>query len=172
MPDMTVYTKGPEDAIEGQDFAKMALWLEFKPTQTDFFEEVVGSSLDGKLSKEAGYQVGQLLTYAVSHLSSGFYTHTFSVFVYGNKARLFRWDRASGIISEAFDYVKTRTLEEFFLRFDQSTPEQRGRDPTVTRPSGADRQLAAQALLPEKAEGESEIDFKRRKEYFNPETFL
>jgi hypothetical protein len=116
------YTRNTEDAIESFGYARMALWLEFKHEQKDFFEGISGSDLDDKLSKEAMLELGQLLTYVVSHLGSGLYTHTFSVFIFGNKARLFRWDRAGGVVSEAFDYVTSRTLAEFFLRFGRSTP--------------------------------------------------
>jgi hypothetical protein len=172
MPDITAYTKGTKDATEGFGYARMALWLGFKHEQKDLFEGASGSDLDDKLSEEAMLELGHLIAYAISHLSCGLYTHAFLIFIFGNKARLFRWDRAGGIVSESFDYVTTRTLAEFFHRFDQSTPEQRGRDTTVTRPSRADRRRAARALLPEKSEDESEMDVNKRKEYMNPESFV
>jgi hypothetical protein len=63
-------------------------------------------------------------------------------------------------------------LAEFFLRFDQLTPEQRGRDVSVTRPNREDRGLAQVALTPIRAADESEEEFERRKSYLDPETFM
>ena len=62
-----------------------------------------------------------------------FRTWVFSVGIFGDVARLFRWDRAGAIVSEAIPYQErgNRDLAEFFFRFDKMNPAQRGFDHTV-----------------------------------------
>ena len=62
-----------------------------------------------------------------------FRTCIFSVGIFGEVARLFRWDRAGAIVSEPIKYraADNRELAEFFYRFNLMTPAQRGCDPTV-----------------------------------------
>lgn len=60
-------------------------------------------------------------------------THLFSISIVGHRARFLRWDRAGVVVSEAFDYFEDGFfLAEFLLRYEHSTPEQRGRDFTAT----------------------------------------
>jgi hypothetical protein len=121
---------------------------------------------------EAEMHIGQMIAYATAHLGCGFFTHTFSVLIFGKKARLFRWDRAGAIVSEAFDYAKDSHLAEFFHRYDNLSPEERGRDTSVKIPSESDRAAAAKMLEPERLQGESDEDFSRRREHFNPASFI
>jgi hypothetical protein len=161
------------------DFNRIELWLMFQPDRKDPFlggdvtdlDAISSSESQGRPS-EAEMIIGQLVTCAVAHLGSGFFTHTFSVLIFGDKARLFRWDRAGAIVSEAFDYVSESHLVEFFLRYDNLTAEQRGKDTTITVPSKADRNEAAEVLKPTRVDGESDEDFSLRNEYLNPSSFV
>jgi hypothetical protein len=162
-PDVAVYRKG--DRVSGLDYGALELWVEFK-TSLDPFKGVSGADLsaiakkkDAKDDTEREQAVGQIIAYAVEHMGSGYFTHSFSVSIFGNCARLIRWDRAGAIVSDSFDYVHGKQLVEFFLRFDQLSPEQRGRDPTVTSPDGAERNAAERKLLPKRKPGESEEQY-------------
>jgi hypothetical protein len=154
------------------------MWVEFE-TELDPFKGVSGSDLCAIATEDieegptdAEVIVGRLISNAVAHMGSGFFTHSFSVFIFGNSARFIRWDRAGAIVSEAFDYVKGKELVEFFLRFDQLSPEQRGRDLSVTTPSDTDRNAAKSALAPRKKPGESDEEFSERIKLYNPDTFV
>ena len=76
---------------------------------------------------------GQIVLYSTRLQTYQFRTWAFSVGIFGNVARLFRWDRAGAIVSEPISYCEdgNRDLAEFFYRFDLMDRAQRGWDPTV-----------------------------------------
>ncbi|KAL5523304.1 hypothetical protein ACEPAF_1571 [Sanghuangporus sanghuang] len=66
----------------------------------------------------------------------------FSILFIGTRARFLRWDRAGGIVTSSFDYVKhPELLCEFLWRFHHANPVERGFDPTVTIASRAEGEL-------------------------------
>ena len=76
---------------------------------------------------------GQIVLYSTRLQTYQFRTWAFSVGIFGNVARLFRWDRAGAIVSEPIPYCEdgNHDLAEFFCRFDLMDRAQRGWDPTV-----------------------------------------
>ena len=170
-PDVSVYTRGSgETAV---NFGRMELWIELK-SESDVFVDN-NSNAFIRDSDKAKAIVGQLISYAVAQLSSGFWTHCFSVVVFSNGARLIRWDRAGSIVTERID-LSTEDgqgkLVEFFHRFDQLTPEQRGRDPSVRDPSDEQRQLAFGALQPKLEVDEAEDSYLERKSQIKKSALL
>ncbi|KAK0439070.1 uncharacterized protein EV420DRAFT_1202383 [Desarmillaria tabescens] len=56
-------------------------------------------------------------------------SHLFTNLICGRFARFIRWDRSGAIVSKRFDCTKETTLIfEFYKRFAQLTPSQRGKD--------------------------------------------
>jgi len=76
---------------------------------------------------------GQIVLYSTRLQTYQFRTWAFSVGIFGNVARLFRWDRAGAIVSEPIPYCEkgNHDLAEFLRRFDLMDRVQRGWDPTV-----------------------------------------
>ena len=76
---------------------------------------------------------GQIALYSTTQQTWQFRTWTFSIGIFGDIARLFRWDRAGAIVSDPIPYCKegNRDLVEFLRRFDVMDRTQRGWDPTV-----------------------------------------
>ena len=76
---------------------------------------------------------GQIVLYSTRLQTYQFRTWAFSVGIFGNIARLFRWDRAGAIVSEPIPYCErgNHDLAEFLCRFDLMDRVQRGWDPTV-----------------------------------------
>lgn len=151
----------------------MQLWLEFKSNEDAFSDnQSPGLGFIQNIQK-AEEVLGQLIAYAVAHLSCQFCTHSFSVLVTGNFARLIRWDRARAIVTESFSYVsKSTLLSDFFYRFDDLTPEQQGCDTTVRSPSSEDLQSAADMLRPIPEAGETNKQYNNRLKDFSPKTFV
>lgn len=144
-PDIVVY--GRDCNERGSNFGLMEFWLELKSGEDIF--DVADQFLPD--NTDAGVNVvGQLLSYAVAQLTSGFWTHCFSVVVFSNGARLIRWDRAGAVISERFSVTGDHNpLFEFCRRFDSLTPAQRGRDMSIRSPIPEERHLAFVALSPQ-----------------------
>ncbi|KAK0196367.1 hypothetical protein F5146DRAFT_1152091 [Armillaria mellea] len=76
---------------------------------------------------------GQISCYAGVTMMLQHRSHLFTILICGPFARSIRWDRSSAIVSKRFDYTDQRTLIfKFYLRFAQLSPNQRGKDPTVS----------------------------------------
>jgi hypothetical protein len=157
----------------------MEMWVAF--AEADPFADVSGSNLSEIASKDceegptdAEKIVGELISYAVAHMSCGFFTHTFSLAIFGERARFLRWDRAGAVVSEAFDYTKETQLVEFLLRFDQLPPEQRGRDLSITSPVDADRKRVEEALKASQAAMglDRDLNDSGSIESIEPDTFI
>jgi hypothetical protein len=173
-PDMAVYRK--RSGIKGTDFSQMEMWLEAKNAIDPFndpaeLEEIVENETENDRLDPLRI-IGQLTSYAVAHLGGGFRTHCFSVFLVGRTARFLRWDRAGAIVSEAFDYIEKTHLVEFFKRFDQLTPKQRGWDLTIRTPKAVHRRAAKAMLVPKRRTEESDKKFRERKKDVNPKKFV
>jgi len=75
---------------------------------------------------------GQIASYAGATMSTQFRHHLFTVLILGQRARLIRWDRASAVVTESFDYTeRPLLLFEYFKRFAQLDRSRRGIDPNV-----------------------------------------
>ena len=109
----------------------MEMFVEFKYGNTsDPFHTQDRVSFE-KLHETTCAIRGQIAIYSTLLQTYQFRTWVFSIGIFGNVARLFRWDRAGAIVSEPIDYSTSQDLEEFLHRFDKMTPAQRGFDPTV-----------------------------------------
>lgn len=85
---------------------------------------------------------GQIISYATLILGAQYRTHTFSVLIVKDYARLIRWDRSGAIVTEPICYVTQSYLLDFFVRYDLASKEARGHDPTVSLPSKEEEQRA------------------------------
>jgi len=76
---------------------------------------------------------GRIVLYSTRLQKYQFRTCAFSIGIFGDVARLFRWDRAGAIFSEPILYCRAGNCElaEFLCRFDLMDRTQRGWDPTV-----------------------------------------
>ncbi|KAK0475292.1 hypothetical protein EDD18DRAFT_1218735 [Armillaria luteobubalina] len=73
-------------------------------------------------------------------------SHLFTTLICGRFARFIRWDRSGAIVSKRFDYTKEKTLLfNFYSRFAQLLPSQRGKDPTVSPLTDPDEDAIARA---------------------------
>ncbi|KAG2148240.1 uncharacterized protein EDB93DRAFT_1060686, partial [Suillus bovinus] len=64
-------------------------------------------------------------------LGTQYHTHTFSVLIVHNFARIIRSDREGAIVTCAFNYNKSSHLVDFFYHFSQALPALHGVDTTV-----------------------------------------
>lgn len=141
---------------KGEGFGDMKSWIEFKleydPFQDDNPNAFIRDSLPAKSI------VGQLVSYGAAHMGSSFRMHSLSVLVFGNMARLIRWDRAGEVVSKSFDYTETNHLVDFLGRFDRLTPEQRGTDMFVTVLADVEAEAERAALRKETSHRSQEFE--------------
>ena len=132
-PDITFYDvkkTASQDSVTS--FQSMELFIKFKHEDgSDPFNDNGGPF--GQVSDTACETRGKITLYSTLQQTWQFRAWTFSVAIFGNVARLFRWDRAGAIVSAPISYCKegNRDLVEFLRRFDMMDRTQRGWDPTV-----------------------------------------
>ena len=118
-------------------FQQMELFVEFKrETASDPFADTDKPGCEGQFQKPSDAACatrGRMTLYSTRMQMYQFRTCVFSVGIFGEVARLFRWDRAGVIVSSPIEYSTpgNRELAEFFYRFNRMDPAQRGWDPTV-----------------------------------------
>ncbi|KAI5984862.1 hypothetical protein EDD15DRAFT_2374764 [Pisolithus albus] len=141
-PDFCLYLDAENPGShEGTNFSAAELCIELKPTVSyDPFQDLDlkankgGSSASfEKDTVQANETRGQITSYAVRQFGSQYRFFAFSVVVFGNRARLIRWDRSGAVVSASFDYCKeSAILVDFLWRFAHMSPQERGHDPTVS----------------------------------------
>ncbi|KAG7442422.1 uncharacterized protein BT62DRAFT_905964, partial [Guyanagaster necrorhizus] len=87
----------------------------------------------------------QIASYAGAIMMLQYRSHLFTILICGRFARFIRWDRTGAIVSRRFDYTKRPDLVfDFYKRFSQLSPSQRGNDTNVSPiPDDDDDAIAA-----------------------------
>ena len=137
----------------------MELFVEFKRGSTsDPF------NMDGKVPFPKTFETtcasrGQMVLYATRLQMYQFRTFVFSVGIFGNVARLFRWDRSGAIVSAPIMYAEegNRELSEFFYRLNLTDRAQRGWDPTVSDATSKEAEDFDQAIETVVGDGENKL---------------
>ena len=137
----------------------MELFVEFKRGSTsDPF------NMDGKVPFPKAFETtcasrGQMVLYATRLQMYQFRTFVFSVGIFGNVARLFRWDRSGAIVSAPIMYAEegNRELSEFFYRLNLTDRAQRGWDPTVSDATSKEAEDFDQAIETVVGDGENKL---------------
>ncbi|KAG0695915.1 hypothetical protein DFH29DRAFT_813668 [Suillus ampliporus] len=91
-PDVCVYTDGTS---QGCDISKLEVNVEFK--WNDGYDAF--SKDPGPDTHIAFDTLGQITSYASAQLGAQYRTHTFSVLIVHNCARIIRWDREGAIVT-------------------------------------------------------------------------
>ena len=152
-PDIVFYD--PTKNLPGgrvASFQHMELFVEFKRESTsDLFADTDNPrsiKQFQKLFDTTCATRGQMVLYSTRMQMYQFRTCVFSIGIFGKVARLFRWDRAGAIVSAPIEYSTTgnRELAEFFYRFNQMNPSQRGWDPTVRDATAEDTASFTEAI--------------------------
>ncbi|GJJ09181.1 hypothetical protein Clacol_003403 [Clathrus columnatus] len=155
-PDLCVFNKGISDA-DLCDPSKPEIMLKVSIETDDPFDddgEYLTLTKDGASETEAYFVketgagrriLGQITAYAAAQHAAQFRTHIFSVLVFPEHARLFRWDRSGVVVTERFPLC-SQYFMEFFHLYNHATPHARGLDRSVNIPSVDDTSKARVAL--------------------------
>ncbi|KAI0292369.1 hypothetical protein B0F90DRAFT_278101 [Multifurca ochricompacta] len=154
-PDISVYSSNPCRSDEGKllNWKTMEMWIENK-SKDDIFRDMETMKKRGDEAKshirfsDTAYRAcGQMIAYASAHHQSQFRVFSFSIFLFGEKGRLLRWDRSGVIYTESFEWLtQPDTLLEFIWRFNFLSDVERGHDTTVTPMTDDEAEVALPRL--------------------------
>ncbi|RPD57736.1 hypothetical protein L226DRAFT_525028 [Lentinus tigrinus ALCF2SS1-7] len=119
--DMALYPtfSAPTDREEG------ANWAAIEEAEDSKFEPT---------SERRKDNLGQIMSYATLLYTKQHRAHLFTVVLFGDMARLIRWDHSGIVVTKKFNYHQEPIkLGRFLWRLCHLSAAQRGHDPTVTR---------------------------------------
>ncbi|KAI0292370.1 kinase-like domain-containing protein [Multifurca ochricompacta] len=117
-----------------------------KGKEDDLKEDEVEDELESRM--DTIYRIcRQLIGYALELHQSQFRVFSFSIFLFGQRGRLLRWDRSGVIYTESFEWLtQPDTLLEFIWRFNFLSVVERGHDSTVTPVTDDEAEVALPKL--------------------------
>ncbi|RDB29759.1 hypothetical protein Hypma_013831 [Hypsizygus marmoreus] len=146
-PDIGAYEAGYRaKTSKVTDFSLLEIHMELKKAERDDGFDDCGSESFENSSQNSTDTRGQITGYATAQLGLQFRTHIFSVLLCGSHARLIRWDRTGAIVSSRFNYTQEDFLLQFFWRYSQLSPEDRGKDTSVCEPTAEEAQATRVGL--------------------------
>ena len=142
-PDIVVYPPGAERKSPC-DWTSIDMFIEWRvDAECDGYREsfTYKERLDYDHRKTLKIR-GQLFNFAGRIMDSQHRLFLFAVDIYGDHARLYRFDPSCVVVSEPILYREdSRPLDNFFLRYAAASPIERGLDPTILPTSIAEKNL-------------------------------
>ena len=142
-PDIAFYPSGLKRKTP-LDWSLMDMFVEWRAgADRDAYRETfVGrESLDCD-SKRAFKLRGQMLAFVARLMDSQHRLCVYAVDIYGDRARLYRFDTSSVVVSEPILFREDgKLLDQFFLRYSAASPVERAFDPTVIPATVAEKTL-------------------------------
>ncbi|KAF8484210.1 hypothetical protein F5888DRAFT_1773518, partial [Russula emetica] len=159
-PDCSVYMHGKRTK-DDLDLSRVDFVIEMKSEVDPFVLKVPsnprdhtsnsGDDLNSFLHLTSGSRsnLGQITAYAMAIMSAQYRTHTFSVLIMKDYARLIRWDRSGAVVTEPIYYNSQPHLFDFLVHYGIADSEVRGHDSTVHSSSTPEEIALARAIVPE-----------------------
>ncbi|KAG1894227.1 uncharacterized protein F5891DRAFT_1195511 [Suillus fuscotomentosus] len=146
-PDICVYPDGCAPSSHNCNVSTTEIIVKFKWSYShDAFCNPSGvDSIVSKMNRGMD-TLGQITSYAAAQLGTQFRTHTFSLLIVHDHARIIRWDREGAIVTSTIDYNNEPYLADFFHRYAQASPEMCGVDTSVTLAGDEEADLARSQL--------------------------
>ncbi|KAG1851071.1 hypothetical protein DFJ58DRAFT_661802 [Suillus subalutaceus] len=145
-PDVCVYPDGREPSSRNCDVSATEIIIEFKWSYShDAFCDTGVDSVISQMDKGMD-TLGQITNYTAAQLGTQFRTHTFSVLIMHDRARIIRWDREGAIVTSTIDYNNQSDLADFFHHYARASPEMRGVDTSVMLAGDEEADLARSQL--------------------------
>ena len=122
----------------------MDLFVEWRveATRDGYLEDFDGKQALDHESRRALKLRAQMFTFAARLIDSQHRLFLFAVDIYGDRARLYRFDPSCVVVSEPILFRKdSRPLDEFFMRYTAASPAERGYDPTIVPATDLEKAL-------------------------------
>ncbi|KAI0645199.1 hypothetical protein C8Q79DRAFT_757799 [Trametes meyenii] len=149
------------DAPSGADYTnwstiELSIECKMESVQDDPFDDTRTNNFQ-PMALRGRRVLGQIMSYSVLVFDNQQRTHHFTLVIFGDMARIVRWDRSGAVVSEKFNYVQEPLkLARFLWRFSRLSAAQRGHDSSATRlASGTPNHdlILRRRLVPYKVEG-------------------
>ncbi|KAI0696669.1 hypothetical protein C8T65DRAFT_663385 [Cerioporus squamosus] len=133
--DLALYPKAsaPQNRDDGANWAAIEVLFECKPESVSddpFDEDAQNFEPTAERRKD---NLGQIMSYATLIFTTQHRAHLFTVVLFGEMARLIRWDHSGVVVTKKFNYrSEPLKLGRFLWRYCHLSAIQRGHDPTVT----------------------------------------
>lgn len=149
-PDLCLYRKNVLDQVIIKDqfianFGLADIIIEVKKDAgSDPFIDFKSSDASGQIFirntksnlDDINSVLGQIAAYAAAMCARQYRTHCFTISIFGELARVIRWDRSGATVSRAFNYHdESQWLAEFARLYSTASYAQQGYDMTVTKAS-------------------------------------
>jgi hypothetical protein len=156
-PNISIFLRALDLGSESQwhttlDWGRVELWIKSKPKVYDPFMKIEELQRDmDNIRSHVGFTTRayksyrQLISYATAVHRSQFRLFSFSVALFGENARILRWDR-SGVVYTALFPWKDGNLFEFLWRFNHLSGVDRGHDVTISPADDNEAELALPKL--------------------------
>ncbi|KAI0663922.1 hypothetical protein C8Q70DRAFT_905024 [Cubamyces menziesii] len=133
----------PENTQETRwSYIELSIECKTKDVQHDPFDEA--KDVPEPVSDVRRSILGQIMTYSILVFDNQHRTHHYTLIIFGDMARIIRWDRSGVVATKKFNYVQDPLmLAQFLWRFARMSPTQRGHDTTAVRvlPGSADYKI-------------------------------
>ncbi|CAA7259376.1 unnamed protein product [Cyclocybe aegerita] len=153
-PDICIYDQEADIPQNTLRYDAVEMIVEVKPwdNKSDPFRDPVSDDTDNfsfeSQTVKGAYCRGQIASYATQWAARQHRTHLFVIWIGVPFCRFIRIDRSGGIVSERFNIQTNGTiLLDFFWRFSQLSPAERGHDTTVRPATDTEIALAHEHLM-------------------------
>ena len=122
----------------------MDLFVEWRveAKRDSYLEDFDGKQALDHESRRALKLRAQMFAFAARLIDSKHRLFLFAVDIYGDRARLYRFDPSSVVVSEPILFRKdSRPLDKFFMRYTAASPAERGHDPTIAPATDLEKAL-------------------------------
>ena len=138
-PDLVAYIPACSRR-ETTDFSRVEVMVTVKATEShDPFRDLppldehpATDTMVQADTPEGTETLGQMAAFAAEQMAQQLRPWVFSVVIFGDHARLIRWDRSGAIFTPRFDYRESGHLEKFFTCYGSLDPGSRGVDTSIT----------------------------------------
>ncbi|KAG2073504.1 hypothetical protein BDR04DRAFT_950482, partial [Suillus decipiens] len=143
-PDVCMYS---DETSAGCNMASIEVVIEFKWSQNhDAFHQCNDGTSFLSQTEKGIDTLGQITSYTAAQLTAQYRTHTFSVLIIKDQARIIRWDSEGTVVTSPINYTTEPHLADFFYHYTKAFPELHGVDTSVMPVSDEESDHARQRL--------------------------
>ena len=143
LPDFSIHPASVEQNLLNP-WPLMDMFIEWRVSaKRDAYRETFVANEKFDYDSDKAFKLrGHMFSFAARLMDSQHRLFVFAVDIYGDRARLYRFDPSSVVVSEPILFRKdSKPLDQFFLQYSSASPAERGHDPTIIPATVAEKVL-------------------------------